>query len=157
MSRHILVAFVLASATTIGIAVSAGASTSARPQVQTLTLVAHPIGGGSVDNPPKGPSLGDTFYESSVLTDAAGHRRGTALLNGQLVAGNPAHGMELVATSASLPGGTLSALGGHATVDRFTLPVLGGTGRYLGTTGTLTISPAAHGTDRIVLKLERTR
>lgn len=145
MSRLTIAALAVAAVAAGGVATASGAgSPSHAPRSRTFT--AHPTGGGQIDNAPHGVSVGDEFYESGVLR-AAGHRLGRYALTAQLVGGTPAHGLEQTTLTAFLPHGQVVATGGHRTVDRFTLPVVGGTGTYAGAAGTLSIRPGRHGSE----------
>lgn len=126
---------------------------AADPAGTTLTLDARPTGGGGIDNRPKGPSLGDAFFQSVALTDTAGHRVGTADITGELVAGSPSHGREQTTVTIALRDGQLVATGGHPAVDGFTLPVVGGTGAYTAAAGTLRVTPGSHGTEHATIAL----
>ncbi|MDQ6777342.1 MAG: hypothetical protein M3071_14245 [Actinomycetota bacterium] len=129
----------------------AGPSTRA-PRV--LRLVAQPTGDGQVDNPPSGISVGDEFFEHGVITGRAGRRLGHYALTTQLVAGNASHGTEQSTVTVFLRGGQLVTAGGHATVDRFSMAVAGGTGRYAGARGTVAIAPGPHHTEHATVRLE---
>lgn len=56
-------------------------------------------------------------------------------------------------TVAYLKGGTLVIAGGHRTVDRFTMPVIGGTGRYEGARGSAAFSPGPQQTESLDVHL----
>jgi hypothetical protein len=134
---------------------SAGAGTSPSG---TLRLVATGTGGGSVDNAPRGTSLGDGFFESGTVADGSGKTVGKFTVTGQLVGGtvhNGAvqNGLEQSETVVYLPGGTLVLDGGYPSQDGFSLPVVGGTGKYVGASGVGTFSPGAHDTQRVTIAL----
>lgn len=129
----------------------AGATSAATGS--TLRLVGHPTGGGAVDAAPKGPSVGDEFFASGYLTEGSARHRGTFTLSTQLVAGDADAGFEQSETVAYLGPDTLVMSGGHGTVDRFTLPVSGGTGRYAGARGSAAFSPGPQGVELVTVHL----
>jgi hypothetical protein len=137
----------LAAGTTIAIAQSPAVSTT------TLALTATPSGGSGLDLGRKGTSVGDQFFEHGKLADAGGRAAGRFQLVTQLVAGNARHGTEQNSLTLYLANGTIAVVGGHATTDRFTMPVIGGTGGYAGARGTLAIAPGKSGTERIIVTL----
>lgn len=153
-NRLLLAPAVLVSlaAATYGLATSGPVHADA-PATTTLSFDAKPIAGGGVDNAPKGPSRGDGFYETDRITAADGKPAGTAAVTGELVGGTPAHGQEQTTVTVSLAGGQLVAIGSHPTVDRFTIPIVGGTGPYLAAAGALTLAPAKHGAEHVMLTL----
>lgn len=144
---------------TIGAAVIAGgalaaveASGSATPvAAPTIQLNAKPAGGGQLDLGHKGVSPGDQFFEHGSLTGGSGP--GAYSLSGELVSGNARHGLEHAMITLYLSGGTIQALGGHGLTSRFTMPVVGGTGTYAGVRGTLAVSPASHGREKLTVTL----
>lgn len=148
MSRTIALAAtgIAALAATTAVAT---AGTPASPA--TLHLTARPGGGSGLDVGHKGPTIGDEFFEHGALAPAAGHYQ----LTTQLVAGGARRGTEEETVSLSLAHGTIEAQGGHATTNRFAVPVIGGTGRYAGVRGTLAVAPGRHGAERVTVRLDR--
>jgi hypothetical protein len=71
----------------------------------------------------------------------------------QLVSGNGRHGAEQGSFTLYLADGEIAVTGGHATTSRFTLPVVGGTGRYAGARGTLAVAPGKGETARLTVTL----
>jgi len=69
------------------------------------------------------------------------------------VAGNLDAGFKQSETVTYLKGGTLVIAGGHRTVDRFTMPVIGGTGRYEGARGSAAFSPGPQQTELLDVHL----
>jgi hypothetical protein len=144
----------IAAATAVAVAAACAtlASGQAPAQPSTLSFTATPAGGSGLDLGRKGPSVGDQFFENGRLRgSASGHYQ----LATQLVAGNARRGTENNTLSLTLPGGQIDAAGMHATVNRFTVPVTGGTGDYAGSRGVLSIAPAQHGRESLTLTLER--
>jgi hypothetical protein len=47
----------------------------------------------------------------------------------------------------------IAITGGHATASRFTLPVVGGTGRYAGARGTFAVAPGKGETEQLTVTL----
>lgn len=132
-------------------ALAAAATASARPQsTRTLAFVAKPSGTTNMIRGKKAPQPGSSFLEYGTLVGA---QRGTSALQGVLAAPLSV-GVEISTDAFVLPGGTLVAVGSHRTVDRFALPVVGGTGAYAGAHGTLAIAPGAKGTERLTLTLD---
>jgi len=129
--------------------------TSTTPPPTTLHLTAKATGGSGVDNAPKGPSLGDMFFEHGVLTDSTGTKAGTYQLVTQLVAGTPQRGDEHESLTLHLAGGDVLALDDIPANDTYTLPVIGGTRAYARTIGTLTAHAITDGTESLTLTLER--
>ena len=144
------------TAVAIAVAVAAAGATLASGQAPaqptTLSFTATPGGGSGLDLGRKGPSVGDQFFENGRLAGAASGRFQLAT---QLVAGNARHGTESNQVSLTLPGGHVEAAGMHATVNRFSVPVTGGTGDYAGARGVLAVAPAQHGRESMTLTLER--
>lgn len=97
---------------------------------RTLSFIAQPTGGGQVDNPPKGLSPGDEFFEHGTIANTGGHRMGSYTLTTHLIAGTANHGTEQSTVIVFLARGQLVTTGGHATVERFSMAVVGGTGPY---------------------------
>jgi hypothetical protein len=147
-------AIAVAGAGTLALALAAGpaGATSAAPS-GTVRLVATGTGGGSIDNAPKGPSLGDEFFESGTVADGSGTTVGKFTVTGELVGGTTRNGLEQSETVVYLPGGTLVLDGGHPTQDTFSLPVVGGTGKYVGASGVGNFSPGPNGTQRATITL----
>lgn len=131
-------------------ALIAAATASARTDsTRTLTLVAKPSGTTNMIRGKKAPQPGSSFLEYGTLT---GTQRGTYALQGVLAAPLSV-GVEISTDTFVLPAGTLVAVGSHRTVDRFSLPVVGGTGSYAGARGTVTVAPGAKGTERLTFTL----
>lgn len=155
--RALLIAAAVAITPTGAIAATRaadGSSSAQTPASQTLSLVAKPTSGGQVDNRPKGTSPGDEFYEHGTITDRAGHHLGTFALTTQLVAGTANHGTEQSTVDVFLRDGQLVTTGGHATVARFSMAVVGGTGRYSGARGTVNIAPGPHNSEHANVQLQ---
>lgn len=152
MSPRLFLLTVAAALTTAWLITSAEAD--GPPAAQTLQLVARSTGGGEVDNAPKGVSVGDEFFEHGTVADTSGRPVGRFTLTTQLVAGTAEHGTEHSTTVLSTPHGEIVTLGAHATVSRFATAVVGGTGRYAGARGTITVAPGPRRTERVTIELE---
>ena len=133
---------VSAIAVAVAVAGAGLASGQAAPQQSVLTFIAKPTGGSGLDVGHKGPSIGDEFFENGKLSGAAS---GRYQLVTQLVAGNARRGTEDNDLYLMLPGGDIESSGVHGTVDRFHMPVTGGTGSYEGARGVLTVAPGPRG------------
>jgi hypothetical protein len=96
-----------------------------------------------VDKPPQGNSKGDTVYTASVLTNAVaqfGARKGTVIGSDAGRTTNVGGIPMTVNILVALPGGTLRVRGRSRAVGQTRVaPVLGGTGKFKGATGTLTV------------------
>lgn len=121
-------------------------------QATTLTLAATPTGGSGLDLGRKGPSIGDEFFEHGKL---AGDRHGHFQLVTQLVAGNGRHGTEQNQFSLRLSDGQIEVAGGHPTTNRFSMPVVGGTGAYEGAHGVMTVAPRKGQSETLSVTLDR--
>jgi hypothetical protein len=146
----------IATASVCALGAAAGAmqaSGSDSPGATTLELTAKATGGMPINVGPKRPSVGDQFVEHGVLADAAGHSAGRFQMVTQLVSGNGRRGAEQGAFTLYLAGGELAVTGGHATTSRYTLPVVGGNGRYAGARGTIAVAPGKRETERLTVTL----
>jgi hypothetical protein len=130
-------------------------SASAKPAAIIRHLTAKATGGSGVDNTPRGPSLGDMFFEHGTMTDSTGGKAGTYQLVTQLVAGTPQRGDEHESLTLHLADGDVLALEDIAARDSYTLAVIGGTRAYARTVGTLTAQASADDTENLTLTLER--
>lgn len=141
-SAHRLVA--LTAMLLLAAAVAAGADAAPRPPV-TIKLVSVTATVRTIDRPPKGTSNGDSVRETSVLFNqvaqfgkparaAVGKDRAVQRLRVKPRS-------TTVDGVATLPGGTLRFRGTATPSARggFEIPVVSGTGRYLGAEGTLWI------------------
>lgn len=155
----------LAALVVIPVAITAGCSAAhadrtdraahAAPTAPTrLTFVAVPQGGSGVDNPPRGPSVGDEYFEHGVLRKADHSPAGTFVLVTQLIAGNATSGQEQQSITLHLTDGDITAMAGITSQDSYTVPVLGGTGHYARARGVMTARPAAEDTETITLDME---
>jgi hypothetical protein len=150
--RTLTIAVLAVAAIAAGGAVAVSA-TSAASGNTTLTLTAKPTGGTPIDLGPKGTSLGDQFLEHGSLRRASGGRVGDFQLTAQLASGSPRRGTETTAMTLHLPGGEIVAEGDHALVERYVVPVTGGSGRYAGAGGTIRTSPAGGESTRLTIHL----
>jgi hypothetical protein len=72
----------------------------------------------------------------------------------ELVSGNARRGGEQTSFTLYLAGGEVVVTGGHSTSARFTLPVVGGTGRYAGARGTMAIAPGPSESEHLTITLQ---
>ena len=148
MNRIALTLLVLA--TTAGAAAYAAHAGSAN--ATSLVVIAHARGTSMHLAQPKRPSLGDGFVERGVLTTPRGRPWGTYGGQGTLLS-LAGKGSELSFFGFALPNGTITAAGEHASTDRFSMAIVGGTGAYAGASGTASFSAAPHDAVRVSLKL----
>ena len=104
-----------------------------------------------VDKPPGGASKGDTVYTANVLANAIAQ---FGLAKGAVVGSDAGRTTNLDAVPmtadviARLPGGTLHVRGRSRVVSQtHVLPVVGGTGKFKGATGTLTVKAIPESAD----------
>ena len=146
MIRHVLRLLLLA-ALSLAVLGVAGATAATRPPT-VIRLVAVPTSAKTTDRAPKGPSAGDTVTETSRLLNEVAQFGKPPLA----VVGSDRDVQRLrfkprrltIDGVTKLPGGTLFFRG---TVERFgedgtVVPVVGGTGRFLGAQGILVIVTA---------------
>lgn len=94
-----------------------------------------------VDNPPDGFSAGDLFIFSEPEFDTNGHKVGKIVGTGtviKLIGDND--GLVQFNVSFNLDGGRIEVQGSgkFSTINSANLAIIGGTGKYLGKTGTVT-------------------
>ena len=138
MSRKIpaLVAVAAIIAATLAISGSGGAQA---PSETVLSYTVRPAGGTFVDSKPKGDSRGDfVVFEDRLLSGkrVVGRERGTCF-----VANARTH-VTVCTMGWVLPDGTLTTSGATGAEPPFTMPVIGGTGRFAGARGTALVQPA---------------
>ena len=129
--------------------VAAAAASAETESPRTLTLVAKASGTTNMIRGKKAPQPGSSFLEYGTLSGA---QHGTYAIQG-ILAAPLSVGVEISTDTFVLPGGTLVAIGSHRTVDRFVLPIVGGTGVYARARGTLAIAPGAKGTERLTFTI----
>jgi hypothetical protein len=112
---------------------------------QTIALISYTTGVTATDKAPKGPSRGDRYVTTSRLVNAQrqlGRKKGAVVGTdrGVITLTGPRTGR--VTAVATLPGGTLQVRGVLQEQPDATLvvPVVGGTGRFAGARGTLTVN-----------------
>ena len=135
-------------------AVASHAQPGVATSFKTLTVTATPGGGSGVDNTPKGPSVGDQYFEHGTLKSADMTRVGTYVLVTQLVAGDANQGQEQQSITLHLSDGDLTTAGGIATADSYTVPVVGGSGAYAGARGEMSARSAPHDTETLTVRWE---
>lgn len=128
------------------LALAAGAAATPR---HTLVLIGKTRSETSLMRGTKQPQPGSRFLEYGTLSGAA---TGTFAIEGVLASPASA-GVELTTATLMLSDGTLVAVGSHRSVERFTMPILGGTGLYAGKQGTISFAPLPKGAERLTIKL----
>jgi hypothetical protein len=123
---------------TVAVVLAAGSSgATARPMTQTLVFDALERG-SFVDEPPAGPSPGDTEFFTARLRDAAGRFVGTARTTCVFTKVIPNDVLERCSASGRTSEGTLSFGGvGHLESMNPAWQVTGGSGAYKGVRGKL--------------------
>ena len=125
-----LSALTATAAVTLAVATSGGAQT---PGETVLDYKVRDIGGTFVDSRPKGDSRGDfVAFEAHLLSDGrvVGRERGTCIV------ANARQHLPLCTMGWLLGDGTLTTVGPTAADPPFTMPIVGGTGRFAGARGT---------------------
>jgi hypothetical protein len=142
------------SACSDGSAPTPASSASAHAKAPIVRhFVATPSSGRGVDNAPKGPSVGDQFFERGVLKSTDGSSAGTYQLVTQLVAGTAKDGYEHQSISVQLSDGEILTLADMHAQDHYVVPVIGGSGAYAGATGTLSARAAGHHRELLTLTI----
>lgn len=139
--------------------VSVGAST---PATETMKL-AFPFQGGHgrfIDTGKKGLGPGDIFLVVGmpILDNATGEQLGTSDAVEMMLLPRRHHGTVTMQTTLRLPGGHIDLDGVVRHSDKpFRMTVTGGTGRYLGVDGQLTLLKEDRHRNINVMKLELVR
>jgi allene oxide cyclase-like protein len=141
MSRNVGAGFALAAATAVALLAVASASGQRGPQVISILAVSetfHLIGGISEDRPPQ---VGDRFGFGGSLFNWEGRKRGKRIGRFEvLVTATSERGGYLTGTGF-LPAGQILIAGftpfTESSIERYA--VIGGTGRYAGARGTVTV------------------
>ncbi|MBN9609953.1 MAG: hypothetical protein BGO26_18580 [Actinobacteria bacterium 69-20] len=150
----------LAVLAAVSLAVTTGCSAfhtdhaAAQTSTKQLTFVAVPKGGDGVDNAPKGPSVGDEYFEHGVLEKTDHSTAGSFVFVTQLIAGTADSGQEQQSITLHLADGDITAIAGIASQDSYTVPILGGTGHYTGARGVLAAKAGSDDTATITLTME---
>jgi Dirigent-like protein len=124
----------------------ASAASDTHAESLTIRLIATPTGSRAVDVPPKGQlNKGDAIYGQTVLRNAVaqfGRPKGAIVGRDSEVGTFLSPQMLLVTAVVRIPGGTLRLKGKQAVNDlTFTLPVVGGSGRFENARGTCAVRP----------------
>ncbi len=133
----------LAAAT---LAVAIGQSASAANGTTVISLVSITTSDAFLDKPPKGPSVGDTETSSSRLLNAVkqfGKAKGAVVGKDQGTIRVVGGATAVAKITTRLPGGTLQ-LAGHIEIrsdGTILIPVVSGTGRFVGALGMLLVTP----------------
>ena len=139
-----LIALGVAGSGTLASASSTGASQS------TMTIVAVDIPKSEiyVDAGTKGDGPGDTIFFRENLVEN-GRKAGSS----EVMCIFTARGSGRCSGTLRLGGGTLEASGGTRFGGRFSLPIVGGTGRYAGSSGELTVVAVSEKRSRYEIEL----
>jgi hypothetical protein len=125
-------------------------------------ILAFPFQGGHqrvIDRGPKGLGAGDMILSTGlpILDKASGRRIGTGDAV-ELIVSKRHDGTVVNRSTLRLPGGHIDIDGVVRHTDSpFRVSVTGGTGRYLGTSGQLTLIRQDSALKAVVMKLELTR
>lgn len=139
---------------------NAGTTTVAAPT--TTMVLAFPFQGGHqrvIDIGPKGVGAGDLILSTGmpILDNTTGQRIGTGDAV-ELIVSKRHHGTVVDQSTLRLPDGHVDLDGVVRHTDSpFRVSVTGGTGRYLGTGGQLTLIREDSARKAVVMKLELTR
>lgn len=154
MKLKIVLALTLlaAGAATVAASVSLAGTAGARTLVFTMhdepgNFALDDLGAKSTS----GPGIGDVLAFTQTLT-AGGTKAGVV----HLAAVGVDHRRHLTQAAATvvLAGGTIEVAGVVPQAPRFTLAVVGGTGAYVGSSGTLAVTTPGH-TSRMTITLTR--
>jgi hypothetical protein len=137
----LIAAAVAASATGLVFAITGSAKPPAQGRV--IHVIERQVQETFVDNPPKNKtSQGDEFVFRGKLFDTSGKRVGSDGVSCLLLQVTRKRQTANCTAAIFLPDGKISVVGGvhfHGGAQTFTLPVVGGTGAYVGAQGTLVI------------------
>jgi hypothetical protein len=135
-----IIAGVIAVTAVTTAATATAGPTSARSHAAVLTLLAPPGGTTTtIDLGKHGPSAGDEFVTTNApLQRPTSHTRVGRL---DLIETAMSETRSSLSFTARLPHGTLQVQGAYnPNSPRFTLPIVGGTGVYLGARGAVTLN-----------------
>ena len=132
----------LAAVTVVALALAGAAA--GRSSEMVISVISTATSEQQHDTGKKGPSVGDYVVMTDGLTNAVrqfGKARGALIGSDRAVERLVAGGGVRIEGTTKLPGGTLHVSGRLRTdaQGRAIAPVVGGTGRYDGATGTLTV------------------
>ena len=143
ITRAILIVAATAAVTGVATAATGATSMRSRSRLSVLTLLA-PTGGTTtpIDLGAKGMSPGDEFVTTDSPLDRPHRHARIGRFDGIETALSRARSS--LAFTAQLPGGTLQVEGVFNPNNlQFTLPIVGGTGAYLGAHGAATLNTRA--------------
>jgi hypothetical protein len=118
----------------LAIATSAGATAGARETVSIYTVNLAKASAHESDAAPKGPSQGDTFQSTAVVLDSKRQPAGRVHLSG---VGTYRNG-GIITGVLQLAAGDVLFQDATTDIDNSTLGITGGTGAYVGASGTVT-------------------
>jgi hypothetical protein len=151
MYRTLLVSACVSALTALVVGGGALASASSSGGGQTFTVIEKSTGGKFVDLGKKGFGVGDEFtfasdFWNTAQTRKVGHSNGYCVV----ISATRDHCF----ATARFHGGTLEAEGGNlSSASDFSLAITGGTGKYRGANGQVTIHSLSDTTSRDVIQL----
>ena len=148
MRKLIPVVAVLVVAVAVGSGALATASSTGTAQTMTLTTVDIPKSEKYVDVGAKGESVGDTLIFRETL-----QRNGRKAGSISIMCVTTSRATSRCWGTMRMPEGTLEAAGDVLFAKTFSLPVVGGTRTYAGTSGELAITQLTEKKDRYVIEL----
>ena len=147
-------------AAAIAIAGVGSSATSQSPAVLTLRVTQDPAAAHASDVSPKGPSAGDVYVYSATLR-TSGHVVGR--LEGTTTAADPKFQGDVSTQYLVLRDGTVAIVGGGQSGapgvgrpdDRIYDAIVGGTGRYSGSGGWVSVKNVSDSTELMTLHFTR--
>ena len=126
------------------LALACAASTAAASGDTTIVIRVRSLSIATVvnDRPPKGPSAGDRYTLRARLTNVVaqfGRKPGATVGSDSSTLRLTSATRAVIHGVAALPGGTITYSGTGRVGSNDPIPVVGGTGRYVGARGTLTV------------------
>jgi allene oxide cyclase len=151
MYRMLVAAAAAAAATALVIGAGALASTSSGTGARTFTVIEKSTSGTYVDLGPKGFGPGDEFtfasdFWNTARTKKVGHSNGYCVVLSTT--------RDHCVATARFHGGTLEAAGGNLlAAEDFKLAITGGTGRFIGANGQVSIHSINDSLSRDTIRL----
>jgi hypothetical protein len=147
MSRFVMICAVVAFVVAGGGAMVARGAQSATPVAaggERLVLIEHAVELHDIDQGEPGPSVGDMqIWGPNPLYDEQDGRDTGATTQGTCIALNAAHDCIVTETILFPDGSTLQIQGVELASGESTRTIVGGSGRYLGATGSVVVEPTA--------------
>lgn len=147
MSRFVIICAVVALAVVAGGAMVVRGAQTASPVTaggERLVLIEHAEQLHDIDHGEPGPSVGDMqIWGPNPLYDEQDGKDTGATTQGTCIALNAAHDCIVAETILFPDGSTLQIQGVELASGASTRTIVGGSGRYLGATGTVVVEPTA--------------